>query len=401
MENKVYNGYKIALSENELDDILNNKVTKFVFNSVDEYNALDLGDKEALKHLVKAAQALTTVFLKQDHHKNIEMKQALESASEAGDTYAQKVLEIFNVFQGLEGNNGLSADPVIIFEGLNASPNKNVFPPDLKKEELIEYCKKQIEEGNIELVKGIFSYDAIVKRDEAKLISVPYTVEFAEEYEKAANELLLASKQTTHKGFKEFLEFQAKSLLSKDPKEAEYNEYLADKIWANLKDCPLEFTIGRENYDDFMTGSVLEDKNFAELLAKNSIEVKPKDFIGARVGIVDLKATKELEDYKNHLENLAKLMPLTEKYPKIENKNKSEEGKQTLADVDIVYLSGDYAACRPGITLAQNLPNDDKMASKLNCGNRNVFHKQIRRTENPERRQRFLDSLVELSQHKW
>ena len=77
--------------------------------------------------------------------------------------------------------------------------------------------------------------------------------------------------------------------------------FKADAAWASLKDSPLEFTIGRESYEDTLTGAVTEDKELMKIFEAKGITVKAKDFIGARVGIVDIKASEELADYKNHL----------------------------------------------------------------------------------------------------
>lgn len=45
-----------------------------------------------------------------------------------------------------------------------------------------------------------------------------------------------------------------------------------------------------------------------------------------------------------------------------------EELKQTMVDVDLADLEGDYAQCRGGITTAQNLPNNDKLSVKTGGG---------------------------------
>jgi len=384
---------KLAISEKELDEILNTKSTTYVFNPQEAYDELAEGDKKALKHLIKAGKALDSVFLKQDHAKNIEVKKALQKAADAGNTHAAKALQLFNIFNGIEGQSGLDPKPVRLFKDLESDKGKNVYPADLTKEELVSYLKKHIEQA-----PAILNNDSIVKRKGSRLEAVPYSIAFKKEYEAAAKELLQAAKETTHKDFAKYLRLQAQALISTDP---EYT-YKADEAWANLKDSPLEFTIGRESYEEGLTGAVAEDKELVDLIEQNGFSIKPKDFISARVGIVDQASTQNLADYKNHLKTLSELMPLKDQYiQSVDTKKPGEETKQTLADVDLVYLGGDYAARRPGLTLAQNLPNDDKLSVQLNAGKRNVFHKQIRQTENPEARQKLLDNLIDSSQHKW
>lgn len=389
---KTYAGYELNFTEQQLDEILNEKSTKYEFNPIEAYEKLSEGDKKALVHLVKAAVSLNSVYLKQDNPYNMPIKEALESAASQGYSVAEKALTLFNIFNGIEGEDGLSSEPIRLFKGLSAFKTKNVFPVDLTKDELVEYLKQ-----NVHLAPAFLSFDTVVIRQDSKLMAVPYFQAFKDEYEAAAKELLLAAQETTHDGFREYLRLQAQALTCHDAEFA----YKADKVWANLKGCPLEFTIGRECYDDTFTGAIVEDADFMKLMSDNGITVKSKDFIGVRVGIIDLESTEKMADYKNHLGNLAELMPLKDKYPSSPADEEGEEAKQTLADVDLVCLTGDYKACRPGITIAQNLPNSDKLSVQLNAGNRNVFHRQIRQTENPERKQKLLDALVEQSQHKW
>jgi hypothetical protein len=386
----MYNGYELAISESELDLIINEKSITYEFNPEKHYNELKKADQIALKHLVKAAKALDDVFLKQDHSKSIEMKKALEKAAAKGDSHAEKALVLFKIFNGIEGNNGISKDPVRLFKSLKLHKSKNIYPEGLTKEELITYLKENIEEA-----PAILSYDTIVKKEKGQLVALPYSIAFNKEYKCAAKELLMAARQTTHKEFAQYLRYQAQALVSNDPEYA----YKADESWANLKDCPLEFTIGRESYEDSLTGAIGEEKEFVALLEENGLSMKSKDFIGVRVGLVDVGSSNEMMDYKNHLKGMSELMPLKEKYKQSVDLARSDDIKQTLADVELVYLSGDYCACRPGITLAQNLPNDDKLSVQLNSGNRNVFHRQIRRTEDIEKRMKLLNSLVDSSLH--
>jgi hypothetical protein len=223
------------------------------------------------------------------------------------------------------------------------------------------------------------SNDTVVKIHKDRLYAVPYSVEYRKEYEKAAKELLLAANETTHEGFARYLRLQAQALVSTDP---EYS-FMADEAWVNLEDSPLEFTLNRESYKDSLTGAVAEDKEFARLASEYGFTIKPKDFIGARVGIVDQEVSNTIADYKKYLSELAELMPLKEEYPK-NIIGKTNEIKQNFSAVDIVYMSGEYMAKRPAIVIAQNLPNSDKLSVKLNTGRKNVFHKQVMKTRNLE-----------------
>ena len=166
-----------------------------------------------------------------------------------------------------------------------------------------------------------------------------------------------------------------------------------------MQDTPLEFTISRENYEDEMTPTIFDNKELSDMLEAYGILPTPKDMLGIRAGIVNKQGTDLILTFKNQMKNLAKLMPLSDKYEqKIDD---GDEIKQTMVDVDLATLQGDYAQCRGGITIAQNLPNDDKLAVKTGGGRRNVYHRQVRMTTDKERAKKMLDALLEKEFHQF
>lgn len=80
---------------------------------------------------------------------------------------------------------------------------------------------------------------------------------------------------------------------------------------------------------------------------------------------------------------LAEHMPLAEQYT--QTISASGDAKQTMVDVDLISLTGDGGAYRGGVTLAENLPNGDKLSLTIGGGRRNVYHRQIRVTSQPEK----------------
>jgi hypothetical protein len=63
-------------------------------------------------------------------------------------------------------------------------------------------------------------------------------------------------------------------------------------------------------------------------------------------------------------------------------------------DVDLVAVCGDVGAWRGGITLAENLPNDDKLSLTIGGGRRNVYHRQIRAVSDFKKLQKRLDAIL-------
>ena len=213
-----------------------------------------------------------------------------------------------------------------------------------------------------------------------------------------ASELEKAAETSTNKDFNEYLHLQAKALRTADPMLDAY----ADKKWAELQDTPLEFTITRENYSDELTETVIENDELKQLLAQNNITPVAKDFLGGRVGIVNKQGTDAILKVKEFLPIMAQNMPFKDEY--VQNISPDKKSKQTMVDVDLVMVAGDVGAFRAGITLAENLPNDDKLSISIGGGRRNVYHRQIRLITSEDAKKKMqerLDAILNKEQHKY
>lgn len=362
-----------------------------------EYESLADGDKQALKHLVRAAMAVDEVFMKQDNPKNLEFKRFLEEEVKNGNEDAKMTLTLFNAQIGMNAVDS-EANKIFLAKGEGELPGKGFYPTDLTKEEFHKILIKMIKDGEIEAVKDILNQRSMVVRDGEKLKGVDYTEYFAKEFSYIADELEAAAETSTNEEFNKYLKLQAIALSENNPK----NDAYADKKWAELQDTPLEFTISREQYADEMTGTVVENDELKKLLDENNIEPVSKDSIGIRVGIVNKEGTDKLLEIKKYMPVLAQNMPYKDEYE--QNISSSDDDKQTMVDVDIVTLRGDEGTYRGGITLAQNLPNNDKPSLKIGGGRRNVYHRQIRISTSPEakeKRQKRLDATLAKDLHKY
>lgn len=390
------NGLKINYTEAELADMMDNKSIDISLagKELPGYQALSEGCKKALEHLVAAARIMNDVALEQDHPQNLKMKRALEEAA-AGSSHAARALELFNSLNGVAGFNGVDKRPVEIFEGLHLLKGHNFYPEDMDVEEFHRILTAMLAGGKIDEVRNVLSARTMVRREGKELRAVDYTEYFAKEFSAAANELEAAAYYTDDEELKDYLGWQAQALLQNN----EEMDVLADRHWAVLQNCPLEFTLSRENYDDEITPSVYENAELAELLKKHGIEAVSKDMLGVRVGIVNREGTDLILKFKKHLPELAKMMPYADRYsqPVLDG----EELKQTMVDADIVDLQGDYAQCRGGITTAQNLPNNDKPSVKRGGGRRNVYHRQVRMSGDAARQKEILKRLVAPELHPY
>lgn len=402
---------------------------KMLKSDAPEYLELAQGDKDALKHLVKAAYILEKINMQIDCHHNLEFKSFLQREIEKGNKQAELTKILFDAQKGINAIDTMS-NKINLAKGITEKPGKGVYPEDLSKEEFHSILTKMINEGKIEEVKKILTQRSVVERNGDELIGIDYIDKFKEAFSKMADEIEKASLVSTNTDFNEYLKLQAKALREADPMLDAY----ADKKWAELQYSPLEFTITRENYEDEMTGTIVENKELSELLEKHGISPIPKDFLGGRVGIVNKKGTEALMAIKKFLPILAKNMPFSDEYEQnikpgevipspltpLPDKNKdidtssglqppSPQGegkfqpklKQTMVDVDLVAVTGDVGEYRGGITLAENLPNDDKLSLTIGGGRRNVYHRQIRFISDMKKLQERLDEILDKDQHQY
>ena len=264
-----------------------------------EYLELADGDKEALKHLVKAAYILEKINMQIDCHENLEFKAFLEREIKKGSKQAKLTKILFDAQKGMNAIDNMST-VINLAKGIETKPGKGVYPNDLSKEEFHSILNRMLDAGEIEAVRKILTQRSVVERDGANLIGIDYLDKWSEDFAKMADELEKASEVSTNADFNEYLKLQAKALRKADPMLDAY----ADKKWATLQDTPLEFTITRENYEDEMTGTIVENKELSEKLKTHGISPIPKDFLGGRVGIVNKKGTEALMAIKQYLPTL-------------------------------------------------------------------------------------------------
>lgn len=390
------NGFKLKYTTEELAEKVNKQMRQIVLIDKNNpaYEALADGDKKALEYLAKAARIMNNVALEMDNPFNLAQKKALETAAAESDQ-ARLALQLFNSLNGVAGYNGIDKEPIEIFEGIHLQSGCNFYPENMTAAELAEIITAMLDAGQENEVRKILSARTMVRRNGNFLKAIDYTEYFASEFSEIANEIECAAHFATDELFKDYLGWQAQAFLQNN----EEMDILADKHWAKMQETPLEFTISRENYEDKLTPTLFDNKNLATRLAQHNIAPVPKDMLGVRVGIVNKQGTDLLLKFKDEMLKLAALMPKANMYT--QNVGGDSGLKQTMVDVDLTMLSGDYAMCRGGITLAQNLPNNDKPALKRGGGRRNVYHRQVRQCGDKDKTAQILKGLVAENLHKY
>ena len=357
-----------------------------------EYESLEDGDKEALKYLVKAGTYLEKIEFQIDDPHNMPFKKFLEEEIKDGNEEAKLTKILFDAQKGINALDSLSQE-IHLAKGHKTLPGIGVYPEDLTKEEFHKILIKMLKENKTEEVKNITNQRSMVVRDGEYLKAIDYVDYFKEDFSKMADEFEKAANVSTNEDFNEYLRLQAAALRTADPMLDAY----ADKKWADLQDTPLELTLTRENYEDEITSSFIENEELTKLLNESNIKPIKKDCLGLRVGIINKNGTNNILRIKDYLKDLAENMPYKDEY----DQDISDDVKQSMVDADLILLAGDVGAYRAGITLAENLPNDDKLSLTIGGGRRNVYHRQIRFVDDPTEIQKKLDAILDPEQHKY
>ena len=299
--------YELNLSHEELEkrthkDYLTTK--KMLAADAPEYLELAEGDKEALKHLVKAALVLDKINMQLDNPNNLPFKEYLEKEIANGNEDAKLTKILFDAQKGVCSLDRES-NMIELAKGVSMRPGKGVYPQDLEKEEFHRILINMLKEGKVDEVAKILNQRSVVERAGNELVATDYVDKFRDDFAYMASELEKAAEVSTNADFNEFLKLQAKALRTADPMLDAY----ADKKWATLQDTPLEFTITRENYSDELTETVVENPALKILLDENGIVPIAKDFLGGRVGIINKKGTEAILNVKKFLPLMAQNMP--------------------------------------------------------------------------------------------
>ncbi len=387
--------YELNLSAVELETRTQSKHfrTYFLLDEKSEnYQQLAAGDKKALSYLMQAALFIQRIHFQLDHPDNLPFLRFLNHEIKRGNIQAQKTKQLFLGQQGVNGFDNTSK-PIYLAKGVERLAGKGFYPRDLTVKEFHRILIQMLEEEKISEVQQILSARTVVEREGSELRGVDYVERFSDTFRQVAACLIQAAGYSTNHEFNHFLRLQAKACLLPEP----MFDAWADKQWAALQETPLEFTLVRENDSDEMTYTVFENARLKQLLQKHNIHPIAKDSLGARVGIINREGTAYLLKMKDVFPSLAGHMPYVEEYADVS----LPAGGQSMVDVDLTALTGTCAEDRGGITIAENLPNDDKLSLKIGGGRRNVYHRQIRfasALEGEERKQ-FLNNVLIEEQH--
>ncbi|WP_410221750.1 dipeptidyl-peptidase 3 family protein [Pedobacter sp.] len=271
-----------------------------------DLNLLTANERKVLPLLIQAAEIMDKLFWQQAYPQRDSLLATIK------DEKTREFLEInYGPWDRLNGDK-----PFV--SGIGEKPLGGTFYP-------LDMTKEELEKSDVKDKTGLYS---VIRRENGKLVSIPYHTFYATELQKASSLLKQAALLTEDAGFKKYLNLRADALVNDDYTASDY-------AWLDMKTNGLDIIIGPiENY---------EDKLFnARASFESYVLVKDKEW------------SKKLSKYVAMLPELQKGLPVDAKYKKEVPGTDSE-----LNAYDVVYYAGD---CNAGSkTIAVNLPNDEKI----------------------------------------
>ncbi len=293
--------------------------------------SLDERQKVVVEKLYEASKIMDEIFLEQVYSKNDQIKADLMKQ----DTKeAKEQLELFNIMFG--PFDRLEHDAPFI--GTEKKPlGANFYPEDMTKEEFETWVK-----NNPKDEKTFTSEFTIIRREDGKLIAIPYSEYWKTKLTEASKLLKEAADYADNPSLKKYLLSRADAFLSND-------YYQSDMDWMDLKDHAIEIVIGPyEVYEDGMFNYKASFESF--LTIKDPVE------------------SKKLDVFKQYLRDMEIHLPIPD-----EHKNFDRGSESPLAVVNEIFTAGDTKA---GVqTLAFNLPNDERVRKAK--GSKKVMLKNV------------------------
>jgi hypothetical protein len=312
--------------------MLKEQIAKFVPTELKyDPSTLDEREKLVVEKLYLASKIMDEIFLEQVYSKNDQIKEDLVKSN---TEEAKLQLELFNIMFG--PFDRLEHDAPFI--GTEKKPlGANFYPEDMTKEEFENWIKANPKDEN-----AFTSEFTVIRRNDGKLVAIPYSVFWKDKLTEASKLLKEAAENADNPSLKKYLNSRADAFLSND-------YYQSDMDWMDVKDNTIEIVIGPyEVYEDELFNYKASFESF--------------------LTIKDSEESKKLDVFKKYLRDMEIHLPIPDKY-----KNFERGSESPLAVVNEIFTAGDTKA---GVqTLAFNLPNDERVRKAK--GSKKVMLKNV------------------------
>jgi hypothetical protein len=320
-----------------VDDISERRA-QFTARRLDaDVSHLSDGDRQALRHLIAAAEAVDEVFWLQAWTENPSFSSL---AWELEGDQADAMKEYYSIMYG-------PWDRLHEFEPFIGDqprpPGAGFYPDDMTAEEFEAWIEAH--PSDREDFTSLFTIIRRFGEHGEELRAVPYAVAYAAQLEIAADHLRAAAEATDNQSLQRFLLLRAEAFRTDD-------YYESDKAWMDL-DSSIEVVIGPyETYEDHLFGYKAAFESFVCVS-------QPED-------------SARLEIFKSQLPFLERNLPIPD-----EHKNFDRGSESPIRVVDEIFTSGDT---RAGVqTIAFNLPNDERVREEK--GSKKVLLKNVMRAK--------------------
>ena len=284
-----------------------------------DITALPANEREALAHMVRAAQVMDALFLEQVWAGNESMLYSLiRDESPIGRARLHEFLINKGPWARLDHN------AVFIPGAPEKLPSANFYPQGATKAEVEQWINSL---GGAEKARATGFFTTIRRGPDGRFMAVPYSTEYQGELAIAAQHLRAAAAATAQPTLKAYLESRAAAFASND-------YYDSDVKWMEL-DATIEPTIGP--YE------VYEDEWF-----------NYKAAFEAFITVKDKTESDKLQRFSGALQEIENNLPIDAKY-----RNPRLGALAPIAVVNTVFSAGD--ANRGVQTAAFNLPNDERV----------------------------------------
>jgi hypothetical protein len=277
---------------------------------------LSEGDRQALRHMVAAAEAIDEIFKRQAWAENPffapEVATLEGEGAEAARGYYRIMYGPWDRLAHYEAFLGDRPHPA----------GAGFYPEDMTRAEFEAWIEAHPEDA-----EAMTSLHTVVRREGDRLTAVPYSEAYSDLLEVAAAELRAAAAATDNPSLRRFLELRADAFRSDD-------YFASDMAWMDL-DSAIEIVIGPyETYEDQLFGYKAAFESFICV-------AQPED-------------SKRLAVFKSELPFLERNLPIPD-----EHKNFNRGSESPIRVVDEIFTAGDT---RAGVqTIAFNLPNDERV----------------------------------------
>jgi len=284
-----------------------------------DITALPPNERDALAHMVRAAQVMDALFLEQAWAGNETMLYSLlTDESPIGKARLHEFLINKGPWSRLDHN-------AVNIPGAPEKPASANFYPEGATKADVEKWLESLSGAAKTSATGFFT--TIRRAPDGSFVAVPYSTEYQGELAIAAKHLRAAAAATAQPTLKAFLESRAAAFVSND-------YYDSDVKWMEL-DATIEPTIGP--YE------VYEDEWF-----------NYKAAFEAFITVKDKSESDKLQHFAGSLQEIENNLPIDAKY-----RNPKLGALAPIVVVNTVFSAGD--ANRGVQTAAFNLPNDERV----------------------------------------